>query len=414
MHPLPSSRLAVCYVLRSFPEPSETFIADEMLSVQAQGVDVRVLQLNESPLHVVHPSAQRILDQHIVTHMQPPTRAAMLGVLLRLGVRHPVRTLRVLLHALASDQRWAYFHALPQALACLRSRVDYLHAHFADLNAVIARAISAWTGIPYGITTHSYDINTDPLAPSVTADLLQQATVVVTISQFNKHYMVQKYGLAPERIAVVHCGIDLSRFPYVEQRSFNASGVLRLLNVGRLVPAKGQEVLLHAIRLLCDRGVPVQLDIIGAGARHDELLRLRADLGLEECVTFLGAQPQTFVQQRLAAADIFVMSSHTEGLPVACIEAMATGTPTISTRITGMAELIEDGHSGLLVEFGDASALADAVVRLQSQPSLLRDMRVQGRRVVEHAFEREACTQDLLALWRSAVAPQPAARCLPA
>jgi glycosyltransferase involved in cell wall biosynthesis len=395
-------RMRVAYVLKSFPEPSETFVADEIASLDQASVDPAVLHVYAGDTRVVHPSAQAVLDSGLVFRLGQASKWDAIKALLALFMSSPGRTLKVLLKALGHRDRWCFVQSLPPAVWCQRHRVDHLHAHFADVNLLYGACVSAWLDIPYSVTTHRYDILDDPLDVDSAAELFKRAAAVVTISEFNRRHMVQKYGLDESRVQIVHCGVDLTRFAYVAGRPREDGEPLKLLNVGRLVPIKAQDVLLRALHIVRQRGVQFHLDVIGGGELHAHLESLSVSLGLSDCVRFLGAQPEAVVRKHLVGAHVFVLSSRSEGLPVACIEAMAVGTPVIATRIFGIPELVEDGRSGLLVPPDDPAALAEAIVWAAEHRAALDDMSREGRQQVEAGFDRTVCTAELTRLWRDA------------
>ncbi|UCV17313.1 glycosyltransferase family 4 protein [Ferribacterium limneticum] len=392
----------VAYVLRSFPEPSETFIADEAVSLLACDIKVCILHLFAGNKSIIHPSAQTLLEKAQVRLIEPVSMLVMLAFLVRWSVVSPVRTLRTLLMVIRHPARWCYFQALAPAWWCQQKKIDFLHAHYADINFQYAAAMSAWSGIPYGVTTHRYDIFENPLGIDQASKLFNQANAVVTISEYNRKYMCDTYGLATNDIVIVHCGIDLDRFAYTEHAPLKTHQVIRLLNVGRLYPEKGQDVLLHALAEVEKRGILFQLDIIGGGPMLEELQALSRKLGIEKRVHFHGAQPEAFVRNMHAESHVFVLPSRSEGLPVACMEALALGTPTIATRITGIPELIIDGVSGLLVEPENVNDLANAFCRIHDNPSLLEQFRAAGREAVTCEFDRRECTHQLIDLWSNA------------
>ena len=392
---------SLCYVLRSFPEPSETFISEEAISVMNSGVRVSIVVMSEGNRTVIHPSSQRLLDANCVYLVSQPGRWALAKSLVRLTLQQPLKTLGALSKALRHPYRWIYFSVLPAAVWCRSRNIEYLHAHFADFNLQAADALATWLGKPFGVTTHRYDIIDDPIDANVARALFRASNLLVTISKWNVRHMIAKYQLQQSRLEIVHCGINLADFGF-HQRSFAENEPFRLLNVGRLVPVKGHATLLHALAQVRGQGVTCHLDIIGAGLLEGELRRLCLELGLEQCVTFHGAQPQSFVRESLKRAHAFVLSSYAEGLPVACIEAAASGTPLIATRINGLPELIDDGISGLLVDANDAAALARAISWAATHRTALAAMTAAARRKVENEFDRTACTEQLLSLAASA------------
>lgn len=389
----------VAYLIRSFPEPSETFIAEEALSLWSAGVRPFIIHLQDGDATVLHPAAQALLDKALRLRIRATPAAAMLANLARWMSVAPIRTLRTLSKALRHPSRWCYFQSLGPAWWCRQQGVDFLHAHFADVNFQYAACISAWSGIPFGVTTHGYDLREEPLGHQGAGELYRQADAVVTISEYNRRHMLQRYELPEAKVSVVHCGIDLERFAFLERSAPPAAAPLRLLNVGRLAPEKGQDLLLHALARLRQQGLPLHLDMVGGGELEQALKALAAELGLADCVSFHGVQPEQVVRQLHQRADVFVLPSRAEGLPVACIEAMAMGTVSIASRITGIPELIEHGVSGLLVEAGDVEGLAAAIAALQADPAMAQRLRLGGRATVLAGFDRRQCTQQLVGIW---------------
>jgi len=367
----------------------------------AHGVDVSIVYLNEGNRSVVHPSSQKLMEQGCVLHIGRPNRWQMAKALGALLMRQPWRTVGTLVKALRSPQRWLYFSVLPAAIWCLSRQVDFLHAHFADVNLQAAQALSQWLGLPFGVTTHRYDILDDPIDPMIASELFRASILAVTISQWNVNHMIRKYPLRRDQVHIVHCGVDLTAFAF-QERTVIDGGPLRLLNVGRLVPVKGQAALLRAMAQIKAQGIACNLEVIGAGPLEECLRQQISELGLADRVELLGARSQDFVRHALQRADAFVLSSTVEGLPVACIEAAAIGTPIIATRINGLPELIDDGVSGLLVEADDAFALAQAIAWAAAHREAMSSMAVVARSKVEAEFDRAACTQKLLALMGTA------------
>lgn len=397
-----NGRMRVAYVLKSFPEPSETFVADEIASLEHVGIEPVVLHVYAGDLSVVHPSARAVMAAGHVFKLGGVSLWTAAKSFARLLALAPWRSLRTLRMAAGHRDRWCYVQALPAAAWCADRQIDVLHAHFADINLLYAAAISAWLGAPYGVTTHRYDILGEPIELATACALLHAASSVVTISDFNRRHMVQKYGLEEENVKVIHCGVDLSRFNFVPDRIHVDGMPLRIMNVGRLVPIKAQDVLLDALHIVRQQGVLFRMDVIGGGELHHALLSQCQALGLSDVVTFHGAQPEAVVRSFLSQANLFVLSSRSEGLPVACIEALAVGTPVVATRIFGIPELITDGESGLLVPPDDPLALAQAIVSASKDADLRRRMGAAGRKVVEQGFDRSQCTDQLAAAWRSA------------
>ena len=141
-------------------------------------------------------------------------------------------------------------------------------------------------------------------------------------------------------------------------------------------------MLIEALARLPD----VTLDIVGDGPSRAELRERAAALGLADRVVFHGYMDEAGVRQRLAEADVFVMASFAEGVPVVLMEALAAGVPAVATRIAGIPELIEDGLTGLLVPPAEPTAIAEAVRRLLEDSGLRNRLAATGREKVEREF----------------------------
>lgn len=383
----------ICYVLKSFPNPSETFISDEASSMYDFGVLPHILTFNEGNSKVIHPTAEKLINSGVVTLVKQTSRGAALKAVCALFMQQPLRTLLCLAKALKSPERWIFFQASPYALSLLNNKIDFIHAHFADFNAIWTEILSEWTGIHFGVTTHRYDLLNDPISISRCVQIFSKASLVVTISNFNRNLMVQKYKIPFDKINIVHCGVDLNRFKFSESSERFRQKQLRLINVGRLVPEKGQDILIQALSEVKSRGVEFHLKIIGDGPLRDELINLSKKLNLYENIQFMGAQPQDYLISMLNESDAFVLSSLSEGLPVACIEAMATGTFLIATRINGIPELVQDRITGLLFESKNISELANAICWADENKKLLKSMCIHARNIVECEFDRLKCTE---------------------
>ena len=222
----------------------------------------------------------------------------------------------------------------------------------------------------------------------------------VAVSEDAARVAVDLEHVPPEKLLVFHNGIDLDRFSAGPRPGGPPS--YRLVTVGRLFPIKDQAMLLRAVKLAADRIPEIQLDIVGDGPSRQDLESLRAALGLESRVTFHGYRED--VASFLSAADAFVLSSVSEGVSIALLEAMASGRPAIATDVGGNREVIVNGVTGLLTAAGSAEALADAIVRVESDPGLLERMGRASRQRVEEEFSLTGVVARYEALYRRCLA----------
>jgi glycosyltransferase involved in cell wall biosynthesis len=214
------------------------------------------------------------------------------------------------------------------------------------------------------------------------------------------HQGVETYfGRVASRVHVIANGVDLDRFAFARQRAGSITGSItpNILMVGRLDSDKDHATLLRALALLRSRDIPVRLKLAGDGALVDALVEETGRLGLSDCVEFLGARRD--VPELLAAADVFAFSvKPEEGLGIALVEAMAAEVPVIATDVAACREVLADGDCGLLVPPNDANALANAILRLVTQPAEASALAAKARKRAEFVYNRREMARRYAAL----------------
>ena len=196
--------------------------------------------------------------------------------------------------------------------------------------------------------------------------LYRFADKIITVSEGVKTDLIEEFKIPSRNIQVIYNPIDLNRVSElsncpVEHNFFKEAGPV-LLSVGRLVPQKGFDILLNAFSSIVNQ-IEARLIILGEGPEEESLSKLAEGLKITEKVSFLGFQNNPF--KFISKADVFVLSSHYEGLPMVMLEAMACGTPIVSTDCKyGPVEILKNGQYGLLVPIGDADALSRTILSL--------------------------------------------------
>jgi colanic acid/amylovoran biosynthesis glycosyltransferase len=399
--------LRVLYVVSLFPCWSETFIVREIAGLLAAGVDVRILSLKAPHEKLVQPDAARMLPR--VRHPLPPLEAAAARArafaahpktLARIGLRITARLRRRPLDAAKSLE--ALGRGLEQLDWIRDFDPDIIHAHWGTYPSTVAWALGRVLGKPFGVTCHAHDIFVND---HLLREKIEQATVPVTISRFNVDYLAEHATpRASERLHVVHCGVELATIPF--RRESREDDLV--VAVGRLDPIKGFDVLVDALGELRREGRRVRCRIIGQGPLEADLRERIARHGIGDTVELVGALPQEKVREALYGAAIFVLPSvvtatgDRDGIPVSLMEAMAAGTPVVSTRVSGIPELVDDGREGLLVPQRDPPALARALARLLDDPALGEQMAHAARKKVEREFDAAEEARKLLALFADA------------
>jgi glycosyltransferase involved in cell wall biosynthesis len=396
--------MKVAYVVSRFPKLSETFIVRELDAVHRQGVEIELLGLFPPPAEpVVHPAARPWVER---VH-RPRVADGLLGLLWWLA-RRPLRTLSSLFiiargHGRRPSVLVRALITVPLAAAYARRLrplgVSHVHAHFANYPALAAWLAWRLTGIPYSFTAHAHDLFKHQ---AFLARKARDAAFVVPISEYNRRFLAKLAGpKAP--MHVVHCGVDPQTFTF-RPREIPAQGPVRVLCVAALREYKGHRHLLEAVA-----GDPelerVELTLVGDGELRAELEQLARRCGIADRVRFLGGRPEHEVRALLDECHAFVLASvvardgNMEGLPVALMEALACGVPVISTRSSGIPELVRDGETGLLAEPADPSSLRAALRRLLEDPTAARRMSEAGRRLVEAEFDIEKSGRRLSRLF---------------
>ncbi len=281
--------------------------------------------------------------------------------------------------------------------------VGIIHAHFATGPAASAMAVSELTGIPFAFTGHGYDLYREPIDWGFHAEKCRKAAFVRCISEFNRKHLVKKTGLDGENFHVVPCGVDTERFRPDEGADLTPDGDRIILAVAGLVPPKGIPFLLKAVSSDRVRRLKKKLVIVGDGPMRGELTKEASMLGID--VEFTGEVENRDILEYYRRADLFVLpcitapDGHHDGVPVVMMEAMAAGIPVISTNISGIPELVDDGKSGILVGEKDTKAIADAVERLLTDDDLRRRFSIEGRKKVVKKFNIRDVAKSIKALF---------------
>jgi glycosyltransferase involved in cell wall biosynthesis len=228
---------------------------------------------------------------------------------------------------------------------------------------------------------------------------------LVTVSEDAARVALDIDRVPAEKLLVIHNGIDVERFSAGGTGAGKTGG--RAVTVGRLDPVKDQTTMLRAVRLVVDKVPGFRLDVVGDGPSRPELEALRSTLGLGDHVRFHGYRDE--VGPYLASADFFVLSSTSEGVPLALLEAMASGLPGVATDVGGIREVIVPEKTGYLVPAQSPEALADAMLRIQSDLGNLDRMGRAARRRVEDEFSLRSVVRRYEELYLQSLRPSASA-----
>jgi len=359
----------IALVLKGYPRLSETFIAQEILELERAGFEISLISLRHPTDKHTHP----IHDEIIAEKCYLPEYV----------LDEPMRILRAKLHCLFKPGYWKVtpvflkdlfrdptpnrVRRFAQAMVLAKEyapNCDMIYAHFLHTPGSVARYASIISGKKFAISAHAKDI--------------------WTIPEWEKR----------EKLNDCEWLATCTRSGAENKDGSSKAKAIKLVTVGRAVAKKGIDTLLHALSALPEN-LHWRWTHIGGGPLRDELMELSQELGIEQRCEFLGALPQSDVLAAYREADLFVLPSRIDatgdrdGLPNVIMEAQSQGLPVISTNISGIPELINDGFNGVLVEPDDQGGLTRAIEALFQNPENRNRMGMAGENKVREEFSHK-------------------------
>ena len=393
------------YVTKVYPRFSETFIVNEILAHEAAAREIDIFSLRAPQDTHFQDVIARVRAS--VTYLPDSTlKAEEFWKALRIATPLPGGRAGM---AAAQTATAAETHAAIVLAQAVRDRqIAHLHAHFASSATTVARIAAAFAGITYSFTAHAKDIFHESVRHDDLERKLADAATAVTVSVYNLKYLQRTFGAAAARVRHVNNGLELARFPYKAPAGRRS----RIVAVGRLVEKKGFGVLIDACALLKSRGVVVECDVLGGGELEGPLRAQIARLDLQQSVTLLGPQPQARVVEAVSQASVLAVpcviggDGNRDGLPTVLLEAMALGTPCISTDVTGIPEVVHHDRTGLIVRQNDVESLASAIERLLGDSALQQRLAASARQQIEAKFDGQQTATELRAIFDRCVSAQ--------
>jgi glycosyltransferase involved in cell wall biosynthesis len=375
------------YVLKRYPRYSETFIVNEILAHEAAGLDIQIFSL-------MPPADSHFQD--IIGHVKAPVRYLpyenIKGIDFWQAVEEAENAIPGVLTKLKLARGENYrdiYQALILASAVRSNGLGHLHAHFSTSATTVARLASLFSEVPYTFTAHAKDIYHQDVDHVSLQRKFHDAAAVITIGEYNLNYLLRMFPSDNSKIVRIYNGLDLASFQYRKPERRNNE----IVAVGRLVEKKGFDVLIDACALLNRRSKQFHCSIIGTGPLESTLRAQIEQLGLQTSVQLTGALPRNemlrYIQEAtvLAAPSVVGHDGDRDGLPTTLLEAMALGTPCVSTDVTGIPEVLHDGDTGLMVRQHDSVALANALERLLQDPELATSLAEKARDLIESKFD---------------------------
>jgi glycosyltransferase involved in cell wall biosynthesis len=389
----------VAIVLKGYPRLSETFIAQEILSLQNLDLELVLISLRHPTDKRTHPINDQIsasvnyLPEYLY---QEPLRVFKAWWALRKKSGYKFAWtiwVKDLKRDFSSNRVRRFGQALVLAHE-LPDDITWIYAHFLHTPASVARYAAQIRALPWSCSAHAKDIWTSPAWEK--SEKLADMNWLVTCTQSNSEHLKELLGADPGKVKLLYHGLDLTRFPAPDRHYSKADGSSKnepvvILSVGRAVEKKGYNVLLDALAQL-----PAELNWrlvhVGGGPLLTDLKLRAKKLSIDTLIEWCGACPQEEVLQKIRDADMFVLASRIagdgdrDGLPNVLMEAQSQGLVCLSTRVSAVPELIVDNETGLLVEPDDVAALRQALLNLVKAPDLRKRLGQAGYQRVTSEF----------------------------
>jgi len=390
-----------------------TFVINEMAAHEQAGWEVLPLA---SCKRERFQNMSEVMIQWCKQAVYRPNVLVQIWMTLREMVVHPLRFWRacfwlatLLIHSPVEFAKAIYelTAACHFAFHCRRFGIEHIHVHFASRSLNLGLMLGMLTDLPVSCTVHAFDIfirSARSLRPR-----LAKCKFIAAISQFNVEHLRNVCGkYVADLCHVVHCGIDVERFrpsAWQPQACLERSRKAELgdgrttegkpgkmLCVARLEAKKGLDLAIRTCAKLRENNVEFLFEIIGSGPERKRLEKHIRQLGLEDCIVLLGPKSNDQLIQFYSKASVFFMpcvktqNGDMDGIPVAMMEAMACEVPVVSTRLSGIPELVQHNVNGLLVDEQDPGALAEATKILFDNPDKIRQFGRAARQQIVQNF----------------------------
>ena len=398
---MPTAPLA--YLVSRYPAISHTFILREIDQLREFGHTIHTSSINppDREMNAMDPCEQReALATYCVKN--DGIRGAVVA-LAYWAIRAPHRLLPTVCLGVKLGhgvKGIAYVVEAAMVARWMRLRnLEHLHVHFGNAGASVGVLVKKIIGCHLSYTIHGPD-EFDDVPGQQLALKMHMADAVVCISQFARSQLMRISAPADwAKFHVCRLGVDSRQFTHSATGSNQPR--LQMLCVGRLTPAKGQVLLVQACAQLRDAGIDFSMTLVGEGPDRGRIEAAIAENDLHDYITLTGALTQAGVRHALSQADIFVLPSLAEGIPVVLMEAMSSGVPCVSSPVNGIPELIEHGHTGLLATPGDVNSLVSQLMYLSRDKDIRQKLANAAREKVDREFDLGRNVRQLSGIFTS-------------
>jgi len=381
--------MKTAYIIGEFPSISETFILREINALKEKGNHITIFALKKGK-PPYHADAEKLME-HVYY------RRNLFSI--RLAMRHfCILACRpsIYIHALTVNLKKTtnnklklfrnFLIAGDLAYEGFKQNIDHIHAHFAFLPADVGLLVSQLMNIGFSFSAHARDIYTQ--SKKALSDKVINAQFIVVCTQHGKNHLQNLFPKElPEKFIMLHHGLPLQDFtPEDSKESF-------IIGIGRLKEKKGFHYLVETCRLLTEKNISFQCQIVGEGPQKKKIQSLIRQYGLEKNIHLPGKLTQDDIIALYRRAAVLVVPSiiatdgDRDGLPNVILEALAMQVPVVATSVAGIPELVRDGINGFLVNPEQSDMLADRIQRILTDSKLRQNMGKNGRMTIEEDFD---------------------------
>lgn len=398
VQPIHNEEIKIAYNLWQFPNFTETFIRREIDELVSSGKSAQVFAETTDPNLIIDDSIQAWINRTI--YIYPIIFSKLLSEFFYFLIFHPIKTIKLFLYILF--HRYSYYKTLKEDFVVFGKTlhltrflknydIQHVHSPWANLTGFLSFGAAYLLNLPFTVHVRAYDINHWKSKFGL-SEILENADCIFTNSEYNRS-RINSITQNKKNIYLIRDGVD-TNILIPNQKSDRLSFPVRILSVGRLIEPKGFVYLLQACALLVKQGISFECKIIGGRdftkekRSYMDIFTTYHALKLEEWVSFEGAEPFGEILKSYHWADVFVLAcvkSQTgehDITPNVILEAMAMELPVVSTKTGAIPEIITHRKTGLLVDPGDADALAEALKSLILAPDLRIKLGKAGRRQV--------------------------------
>lgn len=387
----------IAYLAPEIPALSATFVYQEVLLLKKLGVEIKPVSIHRPDNKAVNDELKVLETDTFYLYEQSFFKTAILNIVLFLS--SPIKYFLVFKMAFLDALKVGVTTHIGKGLlyrfviaaglvAFLRkNNINHIHSNFAHIPTDIAMYAAKLAGITFSFISHANDLFERGW---LLKEKVARAKFAITISEYNKRFLVEQ-GADEEKIEVIHCGVDSENFSVRAEKKLSHPPMLGTL--GRMVDKKGFDVLISACDVLKRKGVTFKLQIAGGGPLKKGLENLARSLDLMDVIDFIPPIPHENVHEWMKSLDIFVlpckkdMHGDMDGIPVVLMEAMLSGVPVITTRISGIPELVVNEVTGLLCKPNDVVDLSRAIQYFMSNSELAKKLNINAASKVKSEFE---------------------------